>query len=196
MERDRQARVGGRVPERVPVVVTEEGFAVRLGVASEQDALDPELGDPLDLLDRLLHVPERDRRVGDEALGRRGDPLDLKVVPGAHALEHQLGLVELEEALRGEAGDVGIEDLRVDAGLVHHLEPLVHVKRGGVSSFVGGRRVGELALPTSEHARGSSRDLLVADKPGVDALVVLLDVQNLVAPTSWTRDWSKGQPAR
>ena len=155
---------------------------MRLRVAGEEDAAVAEAGGAVDLLGGLFDVPEGDRGVGDEAFGGGGDPVGLEVVPGADAIEHELGFLELEEALGAEARDVGVEDLGVDAGFVHQLDPLVDVEGGGVGLFVGGRRAGELALPAGEDAGGGVGDLVVADEPGVDVLVVLADVGDAVAP--------------
>ena len=91
----------------------------------------------IDLSGGLVDIPEWYGGVGHESFRSWRDPVDLEIVPGSDALHHQLGLAELEEALRCEAGDVRVEHLGVDAGLIHQLEPLVDVERCGVRCFVG-----------------------------------------------------------
>lgn len=182
VEGDGEAGVDGGVPDGVPVVVAQEGLSVGLGVAGEEDAAVSHCGGAFDFFGGGVDVPEGDGGVGDEAFGGFGDPVGLEVVPGLDAFQHEVGFFELEEALGAKAGDVGVEDLCVDAGLVHEFESFGDVEGGGVGFFVGGWRGGEFAFPAGEDAGGGVGDFVVGDEPGVDALVVLSDVRDAVAP--------------
>ncbi len=109
-------------------------------------------------------------------------PLGEKIVVGAHAGELQFGILEIEELLRSEPGDVGVQDLGPDPHLVHVLEALVGV--------VGGGRAVVVALPGHHLTFGVDAgggdphcvDLCALEHPDVPALVVANHMGDVVPP--------------
>ena len=124
VEVDREPGLLRDRPQRVPVRLAEVGQPEALRFTGEEDAAVARVEVALDLLDRLVDVPERHGHDREQpaCVGRR--PVAQEVVVRAHAHELELVVADAEEALAAEAGDVRVEHLRPDADLVH-------VPRGG-----------------------------------------------------------------
>jgi hypothetical protein len=107
--------------------MAEDGEAEALGLAREEHTPMPRPGAALDLLDCGLHVPVGERHDREESTAVGRGPVDQEVVVGAHAGEFRLVVIEATEDLIAESADVGIEDHRPDAELVHVFQPGMRV---------------------------------------------------------------------
>ena len=137
--------VGAGREERVPGARVDGGQAEQVGCLGERDGAEVECGQPLDLGDREVDVPQRHDAHGDEAPVGAGAPLlDDEVVVGPDAGQGQVLVLREGEGLPAEADEhVGVADRRLDARGVHVGQP-------------GGRVVEALA------------HVVVGDRAGVD----------------------------
>ena len=127
MEAHRDAGLLRGRPHRVPVRVRERRLAVVLGLVAEVHRAVTELDAALQLADREVDVPERDRGDREQPLGIGAAPVVEEVVVRAHALRDELGVAEAQEVAVPEAADVRVEHLRADALAVEEREPGVGV---------------------------------------------------------------------
>ena len=108
-----------------------------------------------DLGDSQVDVPVRRRHDRDEParVGRR--PVAQEVVVGAHAQDLELGVVDREELLAPEAGDVGVDDLGPRPDRIHVREAARRRRtpRGGSRRGSAARRGTASASP---RGRGTS----------------------------------------
>jgi hypothetical protein len=140
------------------------------------------LGDrAVHLLHALLRRPRTASRHRDQPIRIGAAPVDQEVVVGAHALEHQLGLLELEEAARAEAAHVRVQDLRVDVLGVHVREARLRVVRARRDVVVALRTVRQRAVEAGHRDQARRAGGLVADEPHVASLDAL-HVRHRVAP--------------
>ena len=132
----------------------------------------PDVSAALDLGCGGLDVPEGGRHHRDEATRIGRDPLDEPVVVGAHAREHELGVVQPEEGLAPEASDVRVEGHRPGADLVHVGEARLGVVGGGRALVQIPGNGGE-GLRPARHGGGAHGNLafLASELPDVDAVV-------------------------
>jgi len=138
-------------------------------------------GRSLDLLNGLLDTPEGQRDHRQQAVRVRARPIDEEIVVGPNALEHQRRLLEPQKAPRPEAAEIGIEDHRVDALLVHQLQSRMRVV-GRLRDVVVAHRNVRIGVMVSRHrVEAGPAGGLIADEPHV-ATVDSADVGNLVAP--------------
>ena len=156
----------------IPVRIADERHAEVLGRAGEQDRAMPDLAAAVDLGHGGVDVPEGRRHHRNEAARIGRDPLDQPVVVGAHAGEHELGIVQPEEGLAAEASDVGVERHRPGADPVHVREARLRVVGGGRTLVQVPRNRRERLRP-ARHRRGADRDLPrpASELPDVDAVV-------------------------
>ena len=183
MEVQAQSHLLGLPKERLPVVVDEPGQTDLVVVGGEQDPLWPIVVGPLHLDERRLDVPEREHHHRDEPAGVGRAELGQPVVVGAHALcgERVVHLVQEDVAVEPE--DVRIQQLVVDADLVHVGQPLLGVEGGGdgLLEVVGMRR--RVLPPSGLRECADSEQLLRTHVPAVlFAALVESHLGNQVAP--------------
>ncbi len=141
-----------------------------------------EIGTALDLADGLVGIPEGCCGDRYQAVGVLARPVDQEVVVGPHALEHQLGLAQLEKAPRTEAADIGIQDLGADPLLVHERETGLRVVG------TGGQIVPGIAVGGGKHtvkARHRVRARCAGGAPPDDPHILAvspLHTRNVIAP--------------
>ena len=163
------------------MLVRDHRLSEGLGLPGPQHGLVTLRGTALDLLHGLANIPERCRHDGNQSLRIFAAPIDEKVVVGAHALEHELGLLQPQETPRTEPAEVGIEDLGVDALFVHQREAGLGVVGARRNVVVAVRDIGEAPVEARHGVEAGAAAHLVADHPKV-APVDFLDVGDEVAP--------------
>ena len=180
VEVDRQGPRPAPRPRADPSASRRGRGARTLRFAGEKDAAMPGRGAALELAHVGVDVPERHRHDGDQPsrVGRR--PVTQEVVVGLDADELERVIVDLQEFLAAEAGDVRIEHLRPDAVAIHQLQPGVRVVRGGVHVLVGRRSAGERFGPAGECRDPGRVDLHPVQEPDVDTGVVAHHMRNVV----------------
>ena len=146
-----------------------EALVVRVGVGV--DPAQSETVRALDLAHRAVDVPPRHDRHREEALA--GPFLDLghRVVEDGGAQHPELRIDDVVELLAAEPDDVRVEDLRVHAHRVHHLEPGVDVvgRRMHVLDVEPEELGADDLLPVGPDHRGTARvadDVAVAHPHG------------------------------
>jgi hypothetical protein len=141
-----------------------------LRLAGEEDAFVAEAGAAFDLGDRGLHVPERERRDRDQAARIGAAPIGQEVVVGAHAGEHQLGILKSEEDLAPEPADVGVDRHGPDRERVHVAQPGVGIVGGEGDLGEAVRRGREGLSPAGGRGMADGRDRrAIADDPDLAA---------------------------
>ena len=123
VEVDRQALLLRGGPHRVPVPIGELWPSERARVLREHDALVAGRRAALDLAQRLVEVPERQRGHGQEALGVSLAELGLVVVVRADHPQLELLVGDLADRAGVEHRHVGVQHLGVDAVVVHPAQP-------------------------------------------------------------------------
>ena len=108
----------GEVGQAFPAQIDE----VRVGI--DVDPAQAHRRAALGFLDGEVHVPPGQQRHREEPAVRIGLHFRDGIVVDLHAGEAQVG-IDLGGGLAAESEDVGIDDLGVDAGLIHHLQPLL-----------------------------------------------------------------------
>ena len=183
VEAHRESGIEARLPHRVPVVIADVGLIVLVGGTRHDDAAETHAGDALDLRDGARHVPVRDHAHWHEALGGRGDEVELEVVVGTYVGDRHLRIVERDERVERQPGDVRVQHGDSDAGGVHRLEPLANVVRGRLrigECWWGGR---ERLIPSPHRTLPCLADDLLADLPHLCLhRLVPADVHPQVAP--------------
>jgi hypothetical protein len=156
------------------MAVVERRLPPNLGLVAREDGLVPEGRAALDLVHPGIDIPEGARHHGDEALRIGAAPLDQEVVVGLHALEHELGIPDLEEGLGPEAAGVGVENLGMDAVVVHQGQTRLGVPGRGRTLVEGHAALGKRAVVAGRgHEAGAHARVLAAHDPDVPALDAL-----------------------
>ena len=171
VEVHREPVVAAELPQRPPRLLTQVGQTSELGITAHHDSPQAQAHDALGLGQRALDVPPRDEPHREQPL--TGVLLDLGhgVVVHRHAQPLELHVLDLAELLAAESGQVGVDDLGVDADLVHDLHPGVHVVGAGMDVFdgpaheVGAQRFGAVGAHHPA-GRGEAQGLPVEDPVG------------------------------
>ena len=186
MEVDRQILVLAQVPQRVPVFRAEVGdhaavdlVLVHVRVGIDVDAAQAHRHAAFGFLYRLPDVPPGQQRHREQALAGFFLNFGHRVVVDLHRRQPQFR-IDLGRLLTAETQDVGIDDLGVDAGLVHHGETSFHLRGTGVNILEAQRHEGievaRLAALLEDRAVGmrAGADRLVAvDDPAANPVQVL-----------------------
>ncbi len=184
VEIDRPALVLRGIEDRRPVLVGDAGqpHLVRLG--DEQDAVVAQLRAALNLLDRLLHIPEWQRGQQHEPLRIGARELDQVIVVGPDALDLERGVLDRHERVVGEREQVRVQRLAVDAVLVHALQARSGLERARVGVVDRGRVLWRELVPACDGPVGYARQHAPADHPAVASEpFVEDDVRDVVTPS-------------
>ena len=146
------------------------------------DGTSPFLGDPPELYQRRVHVPEREDGLRNEPSWIGSAPLiDVPIVVGLQHDEGQILVLSLLERATAKAGHAGETHGRQHAVPIHVTHPLVDVVGTGTHLGVSGRVESPLLLRPRNHGiEPHHRHLLVLVDPLVHALVVVHDVGGFV----------------
>jgi hypothetical protein len=146
-------------PERVPRAVREIRRTEVLRIGGHVDAAHPEACHALSLRDAQVDVPRRHQRHRQQTIVRGGLDLGHAVVVELDDETAERVVFDEAEVLAAEANRAREDDLRVDAALVHHLEPHFGVPRADVHLVerpLVQRAVRALLVTvSSDHARGA-----------------------------------------
>ncbi len=163
------------------MLLAEEGQPEPLGFAGEQNPAMPGGRAALDLLHARVDVPERHRHDRDQATRVGRSPVAQEVVVGLDAGELERVVLDLQELLAAEPGDVGVEHLGPDALAVHVLQAGAGVVRRWMHVLIGGRSAGKRLRPAGKGGDPGGVDLHPIQQPDVETLVVTHHMRDVVA---------------
>ena len=183
VEVDRHLHILASIPERVPGRIAEVRQTKGFRCVAHRDPGHAEILNPLQFLNRCGDVPERNQALWEQPAGAFLLELGDRVVVDGAADVAQFGVLDLDEVLRAETGDVRVHDLLGDAELVEQFQPSLRFGRRLAHLVERGQRnraVFLLTIVTNHRETGRAKVDIVEHLPALLAFIVDHDVRHCV----------------